>query len=103
MSSPLCRSPRPPAAPAFSQPSGRATLTDPPHARYGRTMASDRTRRGGAVSAVREGDELDWASIGRWLREAVPELTGPLNVLQFPHGRANLTYLLEIGDTPLVA
>jgi aminoglycoside phosphotransferase (APT) family kinase protein len=65
-------------------------------------MASDRARRGGAVSAVREGDELDWASIGRWLREAVPELTGPLNVLQFPHGRANLTYLLEIGDTPLV-
>jgi aminoglycoside phosphotransferase (APT) family kinase protein len=65
-------------------------------------MASDRPTRSGAVSAVREGDELDWASVGRWLREAVPELSGPMNVLQFPHGRANLTYLLEIGDTRMV-
>jgi aminoglycoside phosphotransferase (APT) family kinase protein len=54
------------------------------------------------VSAVREGDELDWARVSRWLRGEVPELTGPLNVLQFPHGRANLTYLLEIGGTRLV-
>jgi len=51
---------------------------------------------------VREGDELDWASVGRWLRAAAPELSGPLNVLQFPHGRANLTYLLEVGGTPVV-
>jgi aminoglycoside phosphotransferase (APT) family kinase protein len=54
------------------------------------------------VSAVREGDELDWASVGRWLRSAAPELSGPLNVLQFPHGRANLTYLLEVGGTRVV-
>lgn len=58
--------------------------------------------RPSSVSAVREGDELDWARVGRWLRTEVPELTGPLNVLQFPHGRANLTYLLEIGGTRLV-
>jgi aminoglycoside phosphotransferase (APT) family kinase protein len=54
------------------------------------------------VSAVREGDDLDWASVGRWLRSAAPELSGPLNVLQFPHGRANLTYLLEVGGTRVV-
>ncbi len=54
------------------------------------------------MSAVRAGDELDWASVGRWLRAEVPELSGPLNVLQFPHGRANLTYLLEVGGTRLV-
>ncbi|HEY1973098.1 MAG TPA: phosphotransferase family protein, partial [Pseudonocardia sp.] len=58
--------------------------------------------RPSSVSAVREGDELDWARVSRWLRGEVPELTGPLNVLQFPHGRANLTYLLEIGGTRLV-
>lgn len=65
-------------------------------------MGSDRSSRNGAVSAVREGDELDWASVGRWLRTAAPELAGPLNVLQFPHGRANLTYLLEVGGTRVV-
>lgn len=54
------------------------------------------------MSAVRAGDELDWASVGRWLRTEVPELSGPLNVLQFPHGRANLTYLLEAGGARLV-
>lgn len=51
---------------------------------------------------MREGDELDWARIGSWLKTEVPELSGPLNVLQFPHGRANLTYLLEIGSTRMV-
>ncbi|MGI8815268.1 MAG: phosphotransferase family protein [Pseudonocardia sp.] len=54
------------------------------------------------ASAVREGDELDWAAVGGWLRESVPELTGPLNVLQFPHGRANLTYLIEVGGRRMV-
>jgi aminoglycoside phosphotransferase (APT) family kinase protein len=58
--------------------------------------------RPSSVSAVREGDDLDWARIGRWLRSEAPELSGPLSVLQFPHGRANLTYLLEIGGTRLV-
>ncbi|HEX4247371.1 MAG TPA: phosphotransferase family protein [Pseudonocardia sp.] len=65
-------------------------------------MVSDRPVRDSAVGAVREGDELDWASVGRWLRAAAPELAGPLNVLQFPHGRANLTYLLEVGGTRVV-
>lgn len=58
--------------------------------------------RPSGVSAVREGDELDWAAIGGWLRDAVPELSGPLNVLQFPHGRANLTYLIEMSGTRMV-
>jgi len=58
--------------------------------------------RPSGVSAVREGDELDWAAIGGWLRGAVPELAGPLNVMQFPHGRANLTYLIEMSGTRMV-
>ena len=54
------------------------------------------------VAPVRPGEELDWARVRRWLGEAVPELSGPLSVLQFPHGRANLTYLLEAGGTRVV-
>ena len=54
------------------------------------------------MAAVRESDQLDWAAIGGWLREALPALSGPLNVLQFPHGRANLTYLIEMGGTRMV-
>ena len=60
------------------------------------------TARPSAVSSVRPGEDLDWAKVGRWLRAEVPVLTGPLSVQQFPHGRANLTYLLQIGGTPLV-
>lgn len=66
---------------------------------YGLSMTRVRPS---AASAVREGDELDWARVRRWLGEAVPELSGPLSVLQFPHGRANLTYLLEAGGTRVV-
>jgi len=58
--------------------------------------------RPSGVSAVRDGDELNWAAVGNWLRRAMPELSGPLNALQFPHGRANLTYLVEVGGTRLV-
>jgi aminoglycoside phosphotransferase (APT) family kinase protein len=65
-------------------------------------MVADRRLRDGAVGPVRPGEELDWASVGRWLRTAVPELRGPLRVLQFPHGRANLTYLLEVGGERVV-
>jgi aminoglycoside phosphotransferase (APT) family kinase protein len=65
-------------------------------------MLADRARRDGAVSPVRPGEDLNWSSVGRWLRTALPELSGPLHVMQFPHGRANLTYLLEIGGTQLV-
>jgi aminoglycoside phosphotransferase (APT) family kinase protein len=65
-------------------------------------MVADRPPRDAAVAPVRPGEELDWASVGRWLRTAVPELRGPLRVLQFPHGRANLTYLLEVGGARVV-
>ncbi|MGQ0483157.1 MAG: phosphotransferase family protein [Pseudonocardia sp.] len=62
-------------------------------------MGSDRPS---GVSPVREGDQLDWTAIGDWLRDAVPELSGPLEVLQFPHGRANLTYLIEMDGRRMV-
>lgn len=77
-------------------------MAGPGSSGYRRSMAVDRRSESSAVSAVREGDELDWAKVGRWLRDTVPELGGPLSVLQFPHGRANLTYLLDIGGTQVV-
>ncbi len=54
------------------------------------------------LAAVRPGEELDWDSLESYMKEHVPELAGPLTVLQFPSGAANLTYLLRFGDDELV-
>ena len=54
------------------------------------------------VAPVRRGEDLAWDRLEPWLRERVPELSGPFSVLQFPNGSANLTYLLRFGDTELV-
>lgn len=54
------------------------------------------------VAPVRAGEDLDWRAVERHLRENLPQLDGPLEVLQFPNGSANLTYLLRIGGTELV-
>lgn len=54
------------------------------------------------VAPVRPGEDLAWDRLEPWLRAQVPELTGPFEVLQFPNGSANLTYLLRFGDTELV-
>jgi aminoglycoside phosphotransferase (APT) family kinase protein len=51
---------------------------------------------------VRAGDELDLARLARFVRDALPQFDGEVEVLQFPGGSANLTYLLRIGDTELV-
>lgn len=52
--------------------------------------------------AVRPGEELDVAWLEKYLAEKVPELTGPLEVEQFPGGHSNLTYLLRMGGKELV-
>lgn len=54
------------------------------------------------TAPVRAGDDLDWDRIEQHLRAYLPEATGELQVLQFPHGAANLTYLLRFGDRELV-
>ena len=55
------------------------------------------------VAAVRPGEELDWSSLERYLRRTVAELdSGAMEVLQFPNGSANLTYLVRFGDRRLV-
>jgi aminoglycoside phosphotransferase (APT) family kinase protein len=58
------------------------------------------------LAPVRPGEQLDWPALARWLRPrlaaALPGVDGPLEVLQFPNGAANLTYLLRIGAHELV-
>jgi aminoglycoside phosphotransferase (APT) family kinase protein len=54
------------------------------------------------LAAVRPGEELDWPSLEAYLVEQIPGRAGPMAVLQFPSGAANLTYLLRFGDTELV-
>jgi len=55
---------------------------------------------------VRPGEGLDWAALGNWLMprlaDLLPAARGPLEVLQFPNGSANLTYLLRVGEQELV-
>ncbi|MCA9513867.1 MAG: phosphotransferase family protein [Myxococcales bacterium] len=55
------------------------------------------------VAAVRAGEELPVAALAAWFAEAAPELAGqPVEVLQFPKGHSNLTYLLRVGERELV-
>ena len=54
------------------------------------------------VAPVRPGEDLDWARLEPYLRDRLPELAGPFDVLQFPNGSANLTYLVRIGQDELV-
>ena len=55
------------------------------------------------VAAVRAGEELDWSALERYVRANVDEVgEDPMEVLQFPNGSANLTYLLRFGPLELV-
>ena len=54
------------------------------------------------AAAVRSGEALDVARLGRYLAEHIPALELPLTVRQFPSGFSNLSYLLTAGDVELV-
>lgn len=57
------------------------------------------------VQSVRPGEALNWDAIANYLREHLATelaLGGAFEVLQFPNGSANLTYMLRFGDTELV-
>jgi len=56
-------------------------------------------------AGVRSGEDLDWARIEAHLRDRLAaelELAGDFEVLQFPNGAANLTYLIRFGERELV-
>ena len=46
---------------------------------------------------TRPGEELDAVKLEAWLRQALPELSGPLEIAQFPKGYSNLTYSLRVA------
>ncbi len=50
---------------------------------------------------VRPGEALEVTRLGPYLREAL-DLDGEIEVLQFPSGFSNLTYLLRVGGTEIV-
>ena len=54
------------------------------------------------VVDVRPGEDLDWVALERHLRRRLPRLDGDFSVRQFPHGSANLTYLVRFGEDALV-
>lgn len=54
------------------------------------------------TAPVREGEQLDWTALDHYLRSRMPELAGTFEVLQFPHGSANLSYRVRIGERLLV-
>jgi aminoglycoside phosphotransferase (APT) family kinase protein len=54
------------------------------------------------VIAVRSDEQLDLTRLEPWLRAHLPHSEGPLALQQFGGGHANLTYLLQFGDTEYV-
>ena len=54
---------------------------------------------------MRSGEDLDWRRIEAYLRAHLPadlDLGDGFEVLQFPNGAANLTYLVRLGARELV-
>ncbi len=51
---------------------------------------------------IREGENLDAAAVGAWLRDQLGDLQGDPEIRQFPSGASNLTYLLEFPGTALI-
>ena len=51
---------------------------------------------------TRPGEELDADKLEAWLRRALPDMGGPLEIAQFPKGYSNLTYSLRVGGRELV-
>ncbi len=57
--------------------------------------------RFGEAVAVRPGEDLDWQRVEDYLSDRLG-YSGELTVQQFPNGSANLTYLIHLGERPLV-
>jgi aminoglycoside phosphotransferase (APT) family kinase protein len=51
---------------------------------------------------VREGEELDAAAVDRFMKEAIPGLSGEPVIRQYPGGASNLTYQVAYGNRAFV-
>ena len=54
------------------------------------------------TAPVRPGEELPLESLSHYLQSALPELTGDIQLSQFPGGHSNLTYLLTAAGREYV-
>jgi len=54
------------------------------------------------LTPVRPGEDFDTARVEAYLKQNLSGLKGPMQVLQFPGGHANLTYLARFGERELV-
>jgi aminoglycoside phosphotransferase (APT) family kinase protein len=54
------------------------------------------------AAPVRAGEELPVERLAAYLKQNLPDFSGPLTVEQFPSGHSNLTYLLRLESDELV-
>lgn len=52
--------------------------------------------------AVRDGESLDGEAVKAFLEKNIQEISGPVEISQFPSGYSNLTYLINAGGRELV-
>ncbi len=94
MTSKSFRRPSSPARPTLSSETADSVSVDP--------MRDDVQPE---LMAVRQGEDLEWEPIEAYLRANLPSelvVDGAFEVLQFPNGAANLTYLIRFGELELV-
>ena len=54
------------------------------------------------AKVIRVGEDLPRETLNHYLRDQLPELSGSLEIRQFPAGYSNLTYLLTFDTTELI-
>lgn len=52
--------------------------------------------------SVRSGEELDALKMLEFLKDNIPDLSGDIEIKQFPSGFSNLTYLIKVGEKEMV-
>jgi len=54
------------------------------------------------ATSIRSGEEIDAQKVREFLHDHIPGLEGEIEILQFPSGYSNLTYLVKVGTRELV-
>lgn len=54
------------------------------------------------LAPIRSDEDFDHAKLEAYLKAEIPGLAGPIEILQFPGGHSNLTYLAKFGPRELV-
>ncbi len=51
---------------------------------------------------IRKGEGLEVSRVEKFIRDAIPGLSGEMTIQQFPRGHSNLTYLITIGGKLMI-